>query len=80
MSEIALEGLLFRLKGTLSLDNRQWLAEHLVEPANEASTPYTIEELETRAENGVQQIKAGNFYTTNECVQRREDLIRQFAL
>ena len=80
MSEIALEGLLFRLKGTLSLDNRQWLAEHLIEPANEASTPYTIEELQSRAENGVQQIKAGNFYTTTECAQRREDLIRQFAL
>ncbi len=80
MSNIALEGLLYRLKGSLSLDNRQWLAEHLVEPANEATTPYTIEELQARTNHGVQQIEAGNYYTQEDCAQKCEDLIHQFAL
>lgn len=79
MSDLALEGLLFRLKGTLSLDNRQWLAAHLIEPTTEATTPYTIEELQNRAERGVQEIEQGNYYTSEECSQRRDELISQYA-
>ncbi len=80
MSEVALEGLLFRLKGTLSLSNRQWLAAHLVEPAKESIMPYTIEELQSRAEQGVQQIEKGQFLTADECSQRRQQLMQQYSL
>jgi len=80
MSDIALEGLLLRLKSTLSLSNRQWLAEHLVEPAKDAHTTYTVEELQNRADRGVQQIQNGNYMTSEECAKRREQLISQFSL
>lgn len=80
MSEIALEGLLIRLKSALSLSNRKWLAEHLIEPTREAVAPYTIEELQQRAERGVQQIEKGNFISAKECSKRREQLINQYSL
>lgn len=75
MSEVALEGLLYRLKSTLSLSNRRWLAEHLLEPSREAVVPYTIEKLRCRVEHGVEQIEAGHYYSAEECAQRRQQLI-----
>jgi len=80
MSEIALEGLLIRLKSSLTLANRQWLAEHLVEPTREIVSSYTIEELCNRAERGVQQIEAGQGIPASECAARREQLIHQYSL
>lgn len=40
MNAVVLQGLLDYLRSTLSMDNRQWLAAHLVEPSAEA-IPYT---------------------------------------
>lgn len=36
--------------------------------------PYTIEELQSRAEQGVQQIEKGQFLTASECASRRQQL------
>lgn len=65
MSAAVLQGLLEYLKSTLTMDNRQWLAEHLVEPSAE-SRPYTKEELVARAEEAVREIENGQFYTEEE--------------
>lgn len=65
MSAVVLQGLLDYLKSTLSMDNRQWLAEHLVEPSADMR-PYTKEELIARAEEAVREIENGQFYTEEE--------------
>ena len=65
MSAIALQNLLDYLRSTLSLDNRQWLAAHLVEPAAVAR-PYTKEELLARVEDAEEDIAAGRFRTEEE--------------
>lgn len=65
MSAVVLQGLLDYLKSTLTMDNRQWLAAHLVEPAEE-TRPYTKEELLARAEEAVREIENGKFYTEEE--------------
>ena len=60
MSAVVLQGLLDYLKSTLTLDNRQWLAAHLVEPSAEV-LPYTREELMARVEEAEADIAAGRF-------------------
>lgn len=65
MSAVALQGLLSYLRATLSADNRQWLAAHLVEPLEKADS-YTREELMARVEEAEADIEAGRFYTEEE--------------
>jgi len=65
MSAVVLQGLLDYLKSTLTMDNRQWLAAHLVEPAEE-TRPYTKEELLARVEEAEADIAAGRFCTEEE--------------
>jgi predicted transcriptional regulator len=65
MSAVVLQGLLDYLKSTLSLDNRKWLAAHLVEPSTE-TRPYTKEELLARVEEAEADIAAGRFRTEDE--------------
>ena len=65
MSAVVLQGLLNYLRATLSVDNRQWLAAHLVEPAEKVE-PYTREELLARVEEAEADIAAGRFYTEEE--------------
>ena len=65
MSAVVLQGLLDYLKSTLTMDNRQWLAAHLVEPA-EKMKPYTCEELVARIEEAETDITAGQCYTEEE--------------
>jgi len=65
MSAIALQGLLDYLLGTLSMDNRRWLAAHLVEPANQSAT-YTKEELIERVDAAEADIQAGHYYTNEQ--------------
>lgn len=40
--------------------------------------PYTVEELQSRAEQGAQQIEQGQFLTADECAQRRQQLMQQY--
>ena len=65
MSAVVLQGLLDYLKSTLTMDNRQWLAAHLVEPSADVR-PYTKEELLARVEEAEADIAAGRFYTEEE--------------
>ncbi len=65
MSAVVLQGLLDYLKSTLTKDNREWLAAHLVEPTAE-TRPYTKEELLARVEEAEADIAAGRFYTEEE--------------
>jgi len=65
MSAIALQGLLDYLLGTLSIDNRRWLAAHLVEPVNPSAT-YTKEELIERVDAAEADIQAGHYYTNEQ--------------
>jgi len=65
MSAVVLQGLLEFLKSTLTMDNREWLAAHLVEPSVDAR-PYTKEELVARVEEAEADIAAGRFRTEEE--------------
>ena len=74
MSAVVLQGLLDYLKSTLTMDNRQWLAAHLVEPATE-TRPYTKEELLARVEEAEADIAAGRFYTEEEMEAFMDDAL-----
>jgi predicted transcriptional regulator len=65
MSAVVLQGLLEYLKSTLTMDNRQWLAAHLIEPSADVR-PYTKEELMARVEEAEADIAAGRFRTEDE--------------
>ena len=65
MSAVVLQGLLDYLRSTLTMDNRRWLAAHLVEPTEELK-PYTCEELIAETEASVADFEAGRFYTEEE--------------
>lgn len=65
MSAVVLQGLLDYLRSTLTIDNRQWLAAHLLEPA-EKPEPYTREELRARVEAAEADIVAGRYYSEDE--------------
>ena len=65
MSAVVLQGLLDYLRSTLTIDNRRWLAAHLVEPS-EILEPYTSEELRTRIETAEADIAAGRYYSEEE--------------
>ena len=65
MSAVVLQGLLSYLQATLSVDNRQWLAAHLVAPEENAK-PYTREELIARVQEAEMDIAAGRYCTEDE--------------
>ena len=65
MSAVVLQGLLDYLRSTLTMDNRQWLAEHLIEPTEELK-PYNCEELIAETEASVADFEAGRFYAEDE--------------
>jgi len=72
MSTATLSSLLEYLYGTLSPSNMRWVGEHLIEYAQKEEkeegtlTPYTVEELLERAEEGRRQIAMGNYCTSEE--------------
>ena len=65
MSAVVLQGLLDYLKSTLTMDNRQWLAAHLIEPAEDLK-PYTREELIAETEAAVEDARAGRVFSEEE--------------
>ncbi len=67
MSQETLNGLLTYLLGTLSYDNRKWLAKHLLEPkVQDDVIPYTMEEINARLEESEKQIAQGLIYSNDE--------------
>ena len=79
MSAVVLQGLLSYLRATLSADNRQWLAAHLVEPAEKVE-PYTREELIARVNEAEADIAAGRFYTEEEMDSEMEKLLESWKV
>ena len=74
MSAVVLQGVVDYLKSTLTMDNRQWLAAHLVEPSVDAR-PYTKEELIARVEEAETDIAAGRFRTEEEMEAFMDDAL-----
>ena len=76
MTTLAMNNLWNYLQGlSLSAENRQWLAERLIERPRqeEGLKPYTVEELVERAERGHRQIAQGQCYSTEEVFQEFEE-------
>ena len=74
MSTTALQKLVDYLKETLTLENRRWVAEHLV--TDTQPRKYTQNELIETAEEGRCQIAQGEYYSTDEvlayCMEDKE--------
>ena len=77
MSSVALNSLLDYLQATLDMDNRRWLAEHLIESADDLR-PYTREELIARIEESEADIAAGRFYTDEEVQAEVDALLNEW--
>ena len=74
MAQETLNGLLQYLLATLSYDNREWLAQHLIEPQEEAVAPYTMEEINARLDESERQIAAGQVVSHEEVMHRLRNL------
>ena len=70
MSIEVLEDLLDYLRSTLDVDNRRWLAQHLMEPDIKR---YTIDELHERIDMAKDDIANGRVYSEAEM----EKIIRE---
>ena len=67
MSETTLTNLLDFLYGLLSPKDKRWIAEQLIEQADEEELkPYTIEELHERIARSERDFAEGNYYTDEE--------------
>ena len=73
MSEATLQGLLDYLYSTLTPDNMQWLGEHLIEHANPANRPYTMEELNARIDQSERDSAEGKVYDFDDVMREIED-------
>ena len=72
---ISLDGLLSFIRSlSLSPDNKEWLAERLVEDARheqaDAPCQYTTEQLEQRLEQSMQSYREGHYCTSDELRKR----------
>lgn len=78
MSTTALQGLLEYLYGTLTPKNMRWVADHLIEHANQAEDPnlkpYTMEEINAMLDEAEADIAAGRVIPDEEsmCSWREE--------
>ena len=77
MSEATLTNLLEYLYETLTPSNMQWLGEHLIEHANPAVKPYTMEELNARIDQSERDSAEGKVYDFDDVMLEIE---KEFAL
>ena len=77
MSEATLSNLLEYLYETHTPSNMQWLVEHLIEHANPAIKPYTVEELNARIDQSERNPAEGKVYDFDDVMQEIEE---EFAL
>lgn len=64
------------LAQSLSLDNQKWLANKLhesIERQEESLPPYTMEELDARIDEALEDIKAGRVYSSEEVHRMMEN-------
>lgn len=70
MSKATLTSLLEFLYGVLSSEDKRWIAEQLIEQANEEELkPYTIEELHERIAKSERDFAEGRYYTHDEVMK-----------
>lgn len=64
-----LTGLLEYLYATLSPNSMRWLGEHLIEHAQSAVQPYTMDEIDAMLEESERDFEAGRCYSTEQVLQ-----------
>ena len=64
-----LSGLLEYLYATLPPNSMRWLGEHLIERAQSAEQPYTMEEIDAMLEESERDFEAGRCYSTEQVLQ-----------
>ena len=79
MSAVVLQGLLDYLRSTLSMDNRQWLAAHLVEPTAE-TIPYTKEELIAETEAAVAEAEETRYFSEEEVEAEVDEMFESWKM
>ena len=81
MSTTALQGLLEYLYGTLTPKNMRWVADHLIEHANQAEDsnlkPYTMEEINAMLDEAEADIAAGRVIPDEESMRSWREEIAQ---
>lgn len=77
MSEATLSNLLEYLYDTLTPSNMQWLGKHLIEHANPAIKPYTMDELNARIDQSERDSNEGKVYDFDAVMQ---EIDKEFAL
>ena len=80
MSEATLTNLLEYLYETLTPNNMQWLGEHLIEHANHAVKPYTMEELNAMLDEAEADIAAGRTISDEDVWREIEKELEEEAL
>ena len=75
MSTEALFGLLEYLRETLSIDNRKWLAEHLV-VSDESYHQLTMDEIRDRIKQSERDLAEGNVHTNDEMISFMNDYLQ----
>lgn len=75
---------LWNLAKSLSPDNKCWLADRLYEAAKEERedklTPYTMEELNARIDEALDDIRAGRTLSSDEVHRRMKEYIATLTL
>ena len=81
MSKATLTSLLEFLYGLLSPADKRWVAEQLIEQANEEEMkPYTIEELHERIAKSERDFAEGRYFTDDEVFADLDEYEKQEAL
>ena len=77
MSTATLTSLLDYLTNALSINNKQWLADHLYQQVykEKGIVPYTIEELQARVAESEAQYAAGEYYSQEEVHRMMDDYV-----
>ena len=75
MSTEALFGLLEYLRETLSIDNRKWLAEHLV-VSDESCHQLTMDEIRDRIKQSERDLTEGKVHTNDEMISFMNDYLQ----
>lgn len=77
MSTATLTSLLDYLTGALTIDNKQWLADHLYQQVreNESLSPYTMEEIDTMLHEAEEDYAAGRYKTNDEVFGHKHTLV-----
>ena len=81
MSTTALQGLLEYLYGTLTPNNMRWVADHLIEHANQldepSPKPYTMDEINAMLDQAEANFAAGKGIPDEEAWHEYDEVLNQ---